>query len=102
MPPKGLAEPIVAYEIYHVRKIEMARYCPGFPGKHIPKGCSYTAENPTRWIVIVNDDVAAGEVACTIIYEKAHMPPNYWADPKAETPAYMAYLADMKRRGATH
>lgn len=102
MPPAGMVEPTVPYEIYHVRAAGMATACPGFPGTHIPKGCSYTAAKPWRWVMIVNDDVAPGEVACTIAYEKAHMPPNYWADPKVERPEYIAYLADMKRRGAAH
>lgn len=32
------------------------------------------------WVIYLNEEMTAKERACTLLYEKAHLPPNNWAD----------------------
>jgi len=99
VPPKGLKETSVRYETYNLSQRELDRLC--FADKRtIPAGahmggCTYPAKNGF-WQVLVLNTLTLEQIACVVRYETAHMPPNYWADPKMELPETMAWLAEQK------
>lgn len=60
--------------------------------------CSYKNKTGPWNVLVPNDYYSDAELACVIEYEKAHLPPNYWGDPKIETPAVIKWLSEMKAK----
>jgi hypothetical protein len=93
MPPKEARQPpSVKYEVFYVARPDLQKYCQS----ETEFSCTYpTGEG--KWAVVINRDLSHDEVICSLIYEKAHMPPNYWADPRVESPLAVQFLRKLRR-----
>lgn len=98
-PPKSAQrEPTVYFDQYTIPTAELARMC-GTGAK----ACTYplpTPSHPDRWVIVIDDAAPLDDLACLVTYEKAHLPPNYWVDPKMEGPETTALFANLKRHHA--
>jgi hypothetical protein len=87
-PPKSAQAPVtVPIEVYVVPSANMSEWCHKEPGA-IMLGCTYLpSPKHAAAIILINATETPAERACTLIYEKAHLPPNNWFDPVAEARA---------------
>jgi len=89
MPPlSARAEPTVAYKVFYVSAAEVTRTC----GRAEFAACSYPDPTKPRWIVLIDKGLSNEERGCSLIYEKAHMPPNSWGDASVESAEAMQAL----------
>lgn len=49
-----------------------------------------------RWKILIDKRIVGKERDCVVQYELAHLPPNFWGDPKVETRAMMQRLAKQR------
>lgn len=76
------AEPTVPHEVIAQPTAEVQISCGG-PFARIATACAIPLEG--SWTIYIDNDLSAADFACVLIYEKAHLPPNNWADQKWET-----------------
>ena len=94
-----LAETSVRYEVRNLSQREVDRICqadthPLAPNTHVA-ACTFPAKDGTWWVYVTNDGLTLDQLGCVVAYEKAHMPPNFWADPKMERPETMDWLRSL-------
>lgn len=91
--PANLKVPTVNIDVHIIPRSKVFAYCGA--GHKTVTACSYPDPNDAgTWIVLVSNDVPAGpQFECVMRYEQAHMPPNYWGDPKVELPDTIKWLA---------
>ena len=53
-------------------------------GPIIVHGCTFRATAEHVAIIFLNADLTPEGRVCTLLYEKAHLPPNNWQDPVME------------------
>lgn len=96
--PKTIVHPNVPFTVRYVSKAEMERTCRGGADAGVIDilGCTYKAADGS-WPVLIAMTLPQDQVACVVQYEMAHMPPNYWADPKMELPKTIDWLSDQKK-----
>lgn len=101
MPPREVrTKPTVPYKVFYVPKSALETYCGvGKDGRPPQFACTYPVRKQEYWAVIINRELSHDEVVCSLIYEKAHMPPNYWADPGHERPEFVEQSKEWKRTG---
>ena len=58
--------------------------CRKQPGDLVIYGCTFLPAPGRTALILLNADQDEGERACTLIYEKAHLPPNNWLDAAME------------------
>lgn len=87
-------EPSVEWHVFSLPESKLRSAC-GYTGPYIVRSCTFPADG--YWAVIMPDNISLDEYACRLAYEKAHMPPYFWADPKIELPETIKWLADQKR-----
>lgn len=88
LPPlSAMAEPSVPYEVVAQPSDDIQISCGG-PFARIATACARWVD-PTSaddgWVIYIDNGLSADDFACVLIYEKAHLPPNNWADQKWET-----------------
>jgi len=99
IPPSYRAEPTVPYTAHTIPTALLnSKYCADADAGEVV-GCTYTLDAGKNWIIVIADSVSAEDHACVLAYEKAHLPPNCWGDPKAEKPEAMALLNGLQRKG---
>jgi len=84
-PPVRAQRPVtVPMMVLTVAGKDMFAQCHKQPADMVIYGCTFlpTATQPA--FVLINADQDATERACTLLYEKAHLPPNNWLDPVME------------------
>lgn len=84
VPPASVRQaPSDVYWVYTVANDRMEYQCGAVPGPAI-MGCTIlrTATHPP--MIFLNADLTPEERDCTLLYEKAHLPPNNWQDPVME------------------
>lgn len=91
-------EPAVKWQVSHVSlRLLNSRYCPT-EGLRV-LACTYPSpKDPATWLVVIasDADISFDAYACIIQYEKAHMPPFFWVDPKMEGEGRTAWSAQQK------
>jgi hypothetical protein len=99
--PKHMAHPSVTYSVANLDQKALNFACSGDKNATPPfVACTYPV-NKDHWSVLVLNSLPLDEVACAVHYEEAHMPPNYWGDPKMETDSTMQWLAEQRTRHRT-
>lgn len=71
-----ITAPIVPYEIYTVAADVLNSRCP-----KATYSCSYPAPSwfrPDGWVILVNEALSDEDKVCSLVFEKGHLPPNYW------------------------
>jgi hypothetical protein len=97
MPPADKrAEPSVPYSLVMTSRDEIADRC-GNSSVPTPIACAFpdaTATEALHWTILMWDGLSEAEKACSLIYEKSHLPPNLWESPLAYSPEdYAKWLA---------
>jgi hypothetical protein len=87
VPPKSAQQiPSVDFQVVDVPRADMAKDC----AKMIAEGarlygCTFEPGVVSDgWAVILDQSLSPAERACTLLYEKAHLPPNNWQDASLE------------------
>jgi hypothetical protein len=84
-PPAGATQPVtVPVSVFVVPGRDMFARCRKQPSDVIIYGCTFLPSGDEPALVLINGDQSPGEQACTLLYEKAHLPPNNWLDPAME------------------
>jgi hypothetical protein len=86
-------EPTVKWRVFRVPESKLRSTC-GYTGPRTVHSCTYPADG--YWAVIIAGNISAAEYTCRLAYEKAHMPPFFWGDPKIELSETMQFLARQK------
>jgi hypothetical protein len=85
-PPASAQRPVsVAFSIFTVPGRAMFAVCNKVAGALVIYGCAFPATAGRPAVILLNADQDASERACTLTYEKAHLPPNNWQDPVMES-----------------
>jgi hypothetical protein len=94
--PASIKPPSVNVDVYILPRAKLHKTCS--VSYRDVTACTYAhPTEPNTWVVLVSSDVPAGpQFECIMRYEQAHMPPNYWGDPKVETPETIKWLAGRK------
>jgi hypothetical protein len=53
-----------------------------------------------NWIIVVSDFLSPTDLACVMVYEKAHLPPNNWEDTAWEKQVRYGTLYITRRNGS--
>lgn len=83
-PPYARHEPSVPYTVETLPQPQAERRCTA--GKmELAQPMTACAMPPgwvgnANWIIVVSDFLSPADLACVMIYEKAHLPPNSWID----------------------
>jgi len=84
-PPSTARQPVtVPTLVLTVPGADMFTECRKQPADMVIYGCTFLPSGDRPALVLINGDQDASERACTLIYEKAHLPPNNWMDPVME------------------
>lgn len=101
MPPKSARQkPTVYYDQYIVTPAQFSKLCPFAPLSGTGIACAYpspTKAHPDRWQIVLIDSQTLFELGCSVTYELAHLPPNYWADPSVESAEAINWLKNQRR-----
>jgi len=87
VPPKSAQQtPSVDFQVVDVPRADMAADCQKIiPAGSRIYGCTFEPGVVSAdWAVILDQSLSPAERACTLLYEKAHMPPNNWLDQSME------------------
>jgi hypothetical protein len=85
VPPASAQRPVKErFDVYDVPDREMIQRCKAVPGPPI-YGCTFLGHGHGPSVILLNDHLTPKERACTLLYEKAHLPPNNWQDPAVES-----------------
>jgi hypothetical protein len=80
-PPANAQQPItVPVSILTVPGPDMFAKCGKQPSDLVIYGCTFLPAPGQPALILLNADQNDQERACTLIYEKAHLPPNNWLD----------------------
>ena len=80
-PPATALKPItVPVSIMTVPGADMFDKCRKQPKDLVIYGCTFLPAPGRPALILLNADQNEQERACTLIYEKAHLPPNNWLD----------------------
>jgi hypothetical protein len=86
-PPTWARQPVTEpVWIYTVPNDRINAQCNKAPGVALG-GCTFRATAKHPAIIFLNALLTPAERQCTLVYEKAHLPPNNWLDPIAEARA---------------
>lgn len=95
IPAQFRAEPTVRYDVFRKTPKQMGTLCKAgasdWMDPEMIRGCTIE-KTPGYWPVYVAVRVPAADFECIVSYEKSHMPPNYWGDPKMERPETIKWL----------
>lgn len=98
IPAEFRAEPTVRYDVFRKTPKEMGKLCKSAArdgmDPEMMRGCTAPAR-PGYWPIYVSTRVPAADFDCVVSYEKSHLPPNFWADPKMERPETMDWLRSL-------
>lgn len=84
-PPVSAQHPVnVAFSVLTVPGQAMFAVCNKVASALVIYGCTFPASAGRPALILLNADQDVRERACTLIYEKAHLPPNDWQDPVME------------------
>ena len=82
-PPQSAQQPVTDPVLtFTIPNEKLAARC-NF-GPIVVFGCTFLATAKHPAIIFLNSDLTPVERACTLLYEKAHLPPNNWQDPVME------------------
>jgi hypothetical protein len=85
-PPLSAQQPVsVAFSVLTVPGQDMFAVCRKLVSTLVIYGCTFPATASRPAMILLNADQDPSERACTLLYEKAHLPPNDWQDPAMET-----------------
>jgi hypothetical protein len=91
-PPKAAQRtPTAPYKIIKLDSFSLQIICKA-PETNPFVGCAIpppSANSNDKWIIALDEKLTGRSLACVMLYEKAHLPPNLWADPHMETPEAM-------------
>ena len=86
MPPASARRPVTdKVLIFDIPNEKMAAKCNKVPSANALYGCTFLANSKHPAVIFLNASLNPEERACTLIYEKAHLPPNNWLDPVEES-----------------
>jgi hypothetical protein len=84
-PPASARQPVaVAFSVLTVPGPAMFAVCNKAAAALVIYGCTFPASAGRPAMILLNADQNARQRACTLLYEKAHLPPNDWRDPVME------------------
>jgi len=84
-PPLTAQQPVsVAFSVLTVPGRDMFAVCRKLASTVVIYGCTFPATASRPAMILLNADQDTSERACTLLYEKAHLPPNDWQDPVME------------------
>jgi hypothetical protein len=84
-PPISARLPVdVPVYILKVPGSAMFTDCRKQPKDLVIYGCTFLPTKTTPGLILLNGDQDQHELACTLLYERAHLPPNNWWDAKME------------------
>ena len=100
MPPQSVRqEPGVEYDVRRVSFRRLQKLCsPTGSGIAETWGCAYQNKD-SSWTILLSASLTPEQYSCMLVYEKAHLPPFYWADPGIERKDAIDWLAGQKRSG---
>lgn len=78
VPEQFTQEPTVSFKVFDVPPELLNEYC---EWRYVPVGMAAGCTMDVGggwWFVYIRSDFDAEEYACTLLHEKAHMPPNNW------------------------
>jgi hypothetical protein len=85
VPPASAQLPLtVPVTIQKVRGADMFSKCRKQPNDLVIYGCTFLPTDTRQALILLNSDQTDSEQACTLMYEKAHLPPNNWRDDAME------------------
>jgi hypothetical protein len=89
-PVSAQMEPTVKSTIISAADAEMASDCMKvLPANSHIYGCTFEpgggGDPAFGWIIVLNSGLSQPERDCTLLYEKAHLPPNLWKDVTLES-----------------
>lgn len=85
-PPVTAQRPVnVAFSVLTVPGQAMFAVCRKMASALVIYGCTFPATGGRPAMILLNADEDASQRACTLLYEKAHLPPNDWQDPVMES-----------------
>lgn len=86
-PPGSAQQPVIGTVwVYTIPNDQMNARCNKGAGP-VMFGCADLANARHPALIFLNAELSPAERDCTLIYEKAHLPPNNWVDPVAEARA---------------
>jgi hypothetical protein len=83
-PPTALHPVTVPVSIFTVPSGDMFKRCRKQPGDLVIYGCTFLPSAGHTAVILINGDQDPQEQSCTLVYEKAHLPPNNWLDQAME------------------
>lgn len=84
-PPLTAQQPVkVAFSVLTVPGQAMFAVCRKMASTLVIYGCTFPATATRPAMILLNADEDPSQRACTLLYEKAHLPPNDWQDPVME------------------
>ena len=84
-PPASARQPVaVAFSVLTVPGPEMFAVCNKAAGALVIYGCTFLPSAGHTAVILINGDQDPQEQSCTLVYEKAHLPPNNWLDQAME------------------
>lgn len=84
-PTSARAEPNVPYEIVRQHSDEVQISCGG-PFARVATACAKQLDPfSLDWVIYIDNAIPHEDYLCVLAYEKAHLPPNNWADQNWET-----------------
>lgn len=96
MPPMDVIriKPTVPYAQFEQQPDALVKTCmgPGF-------ACAYpspTKAQPDRWAIVLDATLTSNGKRCAMVYELAHLPPNFWYDTSFEYPETARYMQQLK------
>ena len=76
MPPSSARQPVTdKVLIFDIPNEKMAAQCNKVPSANALYGCTFLANSKHPAVIFLNASLNPQERACTLIYEKAHLPP---------------------------
>ena len=85
-PPAGLPPPNVTPEVLYVNQADITRSCHmAVDAGRALRGCTLSFNGGLDWMIFISLGQNVKERACTLEYERAHLPPAKWSDPAMES-----------------
>jgi hypothetical protein len=93
MPPMtARQEPVVPYIVTRSSRLATEVICDWDKKGYEAMGCTIkppSIHSKDHWYIAIDNSLSPEAFDCTLIYEKAHLPPNSWGDPKVESASIM-------------
>lgn len=85
LPPlSARQEPTVKYDVYRLSAEDIQKYCGATGPKFTACAVSPYKGHPDGWAIFITSPLSDRDYDCVLMYEKAHLPPNNWIDPRWE------------------